>query len=232
MEQSLAARVLQPIGMADSSAVFTPEVMAGAAVGYQFRDSDRAPSLNPPLVASPPMDFVEPAGSVLSTPEDMARYMRFYLNGGVTADGRRLISASTFAAMTHPDRLTNGKPAGSATPELPEAPSFYRQYGYGLSIFDENGEHLVGHTGGISGYTACMQMNLTRGFGAIAFANLVEAPLHPCAIVLLRDASLASAKRRRTTSIAAAGTRPGEGRSRERVRRHVYRGKRFVTERR
>lgn len=29
-----------------------------------------------------------------------------------------------------------------------------------------------------------MQMNLTRGFGVIAFANLVEAPLHPCAIVL------------------------------------------------
>lgn len=26
-------------------------------------------------------------------------------------------------------------------------------------------------------------MNLTRGFGVIAFANLVEAPLHPCAIV-------------------------------------------------
>jgi D-alanyl-D-alanine carboxypeptidase len=183
-EQSLTARVLQPIGMTDSSAVFTPEVMAGAAVGYQFRDSDRAPPQNPPLVAAQPMDFVDPAGSVLSTPEDMARYMRFYLNGGVTADGRRLISASTFDAMTHPDRLTNGKPAGAATPELAEAPSFYRQYGYGLSIFDENGERLVGHTGGISGYTACMQMNLTRGFGAIAFANLVEAPLHPCAIVL------------------------------------------------
>ena len=29
-----------------------------------------------------------------------------------------------------------------------------------------------------------MQMNLTRGFGVIAFANHVEAPLHPCAIVL------------------------------------------------
>jgi hypothetical protein len=175
---------LQPIGMTASSAVFTPEVMAGAAVGYQFRDTDRPQSQNPPLVASPPMDFVDPAGSVLSTPEDMARYMRFYLNGGVTADGRRLITASSFAAMTRPDRLRNGKPAGAASPELAEAPAFYRQYGYGLSIFDENGEHLVGHTGGISGYTACMQMNLTRGFGVIAFANLVEAPLHPCAIVL------------------------------------------------
>ncbi|MFY9719778.1 MAG: serine hydrolase [Candidatus Cybelea sp.] len=183
-EQSLSARVLQPIGMTASSPVFTPELMASTAVGYQFRDNDRPPSRNPPLVAAPPMDFVDPAGSVLSTPEDMARYMRFYLNGGQTTDGRRLISAATFAAMTRPDRLTNGKPAGAARPELAEAPSFYRQYGYGLSIFDENGDRLIGHTGGISGYTACMQMNLTRGFGVIAFANLVEAPLHPCAIVL------------------------------------------------
>jgi hypothetical protein len=29
-----------------------------------------------------------------------------------------------------------------------------------------------------------MQANLSRGYGVIAFANLVEAPLHPCAVVL------------------------------------------------
>jgi len=182
--ESIEARVMAPLGMAQSSPVFTPEAMAGVATGYQFRDNDRPPSLDPALVASPPLDFVDPAGSVLSTPGDMARYMRFYLNGGRNADGRQLISATAFAKMTHAARLANGKPAGSAGVELAEAPSFYRAYGFGLSIFDENGDHLVGHTGGISGYTACMQMNLTRGFGAIAFANLVEAPLHPCAIVL------------------------------------------------
>lgn len=181
---SLTARVFTPIGMNDSSPVFTPELMADAAKGYQFRDNDRPPSLDPPLVASPPLDFVDPAGSVLSTPEDMARYMRFYLNGGVTPDGRRLISAASFAAMTHAARLNNGKPAGSPGAMLAEAPAFYREYGYGLSIFNDGGDRSIGHTGGISGYTACMQMNLTRGFGVIAFANLVEAPLHPCAIVL------------------------------------------------
>ena len=74
-------------------------------------------------------------------------------------------------------RGVGGRRAGRGALVLP-------QYGYGLSIFDDGGDHLVGHTGGISGYTACMQMNLTRGFGVIAFANLVEAPLHPCAIVL------------------------------------------------
>ncbi|HEV3089870.1 MAG TPA: serine hydrolase [Candidatus Cybelea sp.] len=181
---SLQSRVLTPIGMTASSPVFTPQNMGNAAVGYQFRDNDRPPPRSPALVAAPPLDFVDPAGSVLSTPEDMARYMRFYLNSGKTADGVRLLSPATFAAMTRADRYKNGKPAGSAGAVLDEAPAFYRQYGYGVSVFDENGDHLVGHTGGISGYTACMQMNLTRGFGVIAFANLVEAPLHPCAIVL------------------------------------------------
>jgi D-alanyl-D-alanine carboxypeptidase len=181
---SLQARVLGPIGMAASSATFTPETMAAAATGYQFRDNDRPAPLHPALVPSPPMDFVDPAGSVLSTPEDMARYMRFYLNGGATADGKQLIAPATFAAMTRPDTLRNGKPAGSPSVVLTEAPAFYKEYGYGLAIFDQGGDRLVGHTGGISGYTACMQMNLTRGFGVVAFANLVEAPLHPCAIVL------------------------------------------------
>ena len=182
--EALQARVLGPIGMSESSSVFTPQAMVDAATGYQFRDNDRPPPLHPALAPSPPMDFVDPAGSVLSTPEDMARYMRLYLNGGRTESGAQLISAASFAAMTRPDTRKDGKPAGAAAVELSEAPAFYRRYGYGLSIFDDDGDHLVGHTGGISGYTACMQMNLTRGFGVIAFANLVEAPLHPCAIVL------------------------------------------------
>jgi CubicO group peptidase (beta-lactamase class C family) len=181
---ALRARVLSPIGMTATSPVMTPSTMSDAAVGYQLRDNDRPESLAPALVPSPQFDFVDPAGSVLSTPEDMARYLRFYLNGGKTADGTRLISAATFAAMTSPDTLKNGKPAGSPETELAEAPAFYKRYGYGLSTFNDGGDRLIGHTGGISGYTACMQANLSRGYGVIAFANLVEAPLHPCAVVL------------------------------------------------
>jgi hypothetical protein len=181
----LQARVFSPIGMSESSPVFTPDEMAAdTAVGYQFRDNDRPPSLNPALAASSAANFVDPAGSVLSNPEDMARYMRLYLNGGKTATGTQLIAPATFAAMTRADVLNNGKPAGSRGVELSEAPAFYKAYGYGLSIFAEDGDRVIGHTGGVSGYTACMQMNLSRGFGVIAFANLVEAPLHPCAIVL------------------------------------------------
>ena len=182
-EDAVSSEVFAPIGMTASSAVFTPQNMDDTAVGYIIRDLDRATPPNPALIPAQRFDFEDPAGSVISNPEDMARYMRFFLNGGTTADGKRLISEKTFAAMTTPDRFSNGKTAGSAGVELAEWPDFYRQYGYGLSIFNTDGDHLIGHTGGISGYTACMQMNLTRGFGAIAMSNLVEAPLHPCAIV-------------------------------------------------
>ncbi len=185
---SLQSRILDPIGMTDTSPVFTPETMESAATGYEFRDADRPPPPHPALVPSRVMDFVDPAGSVLSTPEDMARYLRVYLNDGLTASGRRLISRDSLERMTRPDTYLNGRPAGSSQTMLEEAPQFYRQYGYGLAVFgndpSEGGDHVIGHTGGISGYTACMQANLTRGFAVIAMANLVEAPLHPCAIVL------------------------------------------------
>jgi CubicO group peptidase (beta-lactamase class C family) len=187
---SLQARVLDPIGMTGAAPAFTPETLQRAAVGYQWLYNDRPGSLRPALTPSPAIDFVDPAGSVLATPEDMARYMRFYLNGGRLSNGTALISPQAFTRMTNADRLYNGKVAGDPEGEMAEAPLMYRQYGFGMSIEDDGGDRVIGHTGGVSGYTACMQMNTTRGFGVIAMANLVEAPLHPCAIVLYAMAVL------------------------------------------
>jgi CubicO group peptidase (beta-lactamase class C family) len=181
--ESVRARVFTALGMASSSPVFTPEVFLDTATGYTLRYQDRPKALDPPLVPTPPFDFVDPAGSVVSTPADMAAYMRFYLNEGVTPGGTRLISKATFERMTAPDDM-NGKPAGAAHGVLAEAPTWYRRYGYGLAIVDDDGDHIVAHTGGVSGYTACMAIDVTRGFGVVALSNLVEAPLHPCAIVL------------------------------------------------
>jgi CubicO group peptidase (beta-lactamase class C family) len=179
---ALAARVFKPLGMTHSSAVFTPETFADVATGYTLRDADLPEALHPPLVPTPPFDFVDPAGSVVSTPADMAAYMRFYLNGGSDGAGHALVAPATFERMTTPDDM-NGKPAGAAHPVLAEAPELYRRYGFGLSVQDAGGDRVIAHTGGISGYTACMEANVTRGFGVAAFSNLVEAPLHPCAIV-------------------------------------------------
>ena len=181
--QSVQERVFDKLGMAHSSAIFTPETLDDAALGYVFDDSNVVTPPNPKLIASMPGDFVDPAGSVISTPEDMAKYMRLILNGGVNDDGKRVISESSYALWTTPDS-NNGKLAGQTSPELAEAPHLYDHYAFGLAVHTENGDKIVGHTGGIAGYSACMENDVTRGFGAIAMSNLVEAPLHPCAIVL------------------------------------------------
>jgi CubicO group peptidase (beta-lactamase class C family) len=181
-QDDLTAAILAPLHMTGTTPVFTIDD-ANLATGYIYGTTAVATPPDAPLMAAQRMDFVDAAGSLISTGGDMAAYMRLYLNGGRTADGTQLISKASFEAMTHADRLANGKPAGAAHAELAEWPEFYRQYGYGLGVFTTNGDHLVGHTGGIQGYTACMQVNLTQGFGVIAMSNKVEAPLHPCQIV-------------------------------------------------
>ena len=75
-----------------------------------------------------------------------------------------------------------------------------------------------------------MQMNLARGFGVVAFANLVEAPLHPCAIVLYAMRVL------RAQSLGQPLPSPGRARIRltstcRRLRRDVYRPQRRVARR-
>lgn len=181
--QSVQTRVFDALGMSNSSAIFTPQTLSNAALGYVFEDSNILTPPNPHLIASVPGDFVDPAGSVISTPEDMAKYMRLILNSGVNDSGKHVLSQSSYALWTTPDS-TNGKQAGQTAPELAEAPHLYEHYAFGLAVHTENGDTIVGHTGGIAGYSACMETNVTRGFGVIAMSNLVEAPLHPCAIVL------------------------------------------------
>lgn len=187
--ESLQSRVFDELDMAHSSPVFTPETLDDAADGYVFEDSNVLPAPNVRLVPSSPGDFEDPAGSVISTPEDMAKYMRVILNGGVNDTGTRVISPASYAMWTTPD-VNNGELAGQKGPELEEAPNMYAHYAFGLAVHDENGDKIVGHTGGIAGYTACMETDVTRGFGVVAMSNLVEAPLHPCAIVLYAIAVL------------------------------------------
>jgi CubicO group peptidase (beta-lactamase class C family) len=183
-EQSVQARVFDALGMTRTSAVFTPQTLADTSDGYVFSDMNVLAPAHAQLISTYPGDFVDPAGTVISTPEDMARYVRFLLNGGVNDAGRRVLSASSYTSMTTPDDM-NGKPAGSTQgPVLAEAPLLFQHYGYGLGLHEQDGDKYVAHTGGIAGYTACMEMNVTRGFGVIAMSNLVEDPLHPCAIVL------------------------------------------------
>lgn len=168
-------RVFSPLGMSDTTAEWSPQTLESAANGYLYRADEGPTPPDPLLMTSPTTHFIDPAGSVLSTGEDMAKYMRFLLNGG-KAGSTRLLSPESFTLLTSPG-VTDGHQLGDA------GPGMYHRYGYGLAIMNVGGDTVVAHTGGVLSYTSCIMVDLTRGFGAIAMSNLGYVGPRPCAIV-------------------------------------------------
>ncbi len=168
-------RIFAPLGMTDTTAIWSPQTLETAATGYLYRADDRPAPQQPALMVAPTTHYIDPAGSVLSTGGDMAKYMRYFLNDGQGPQGR-IISDASWKLMTTPG-VTDGHELGDA------APGFYHRYGYGLAIQTVAGDTVVGHTGGVLDFTACMQMDLTRGYGAIAMTNLAYVGPRPCPIV-------------------------------------------------
>src|SRR5690606_3569327 len=91
-----------PIGM--PSAVITDDHRllsdnsAQVSYGYSLLDGTDQPSLN----VDAPETLVAPAGGVWTHIEDMARYLITQVTGGVTPDGRRIVSEESLARTWQP----------------------------------------------------------------------------------------------------------------------------------
>jgi D-alanyl-D-alanine carboxypeptidase len=168
-------RVFTPLDMNDTTAEWTPRALEDAANGYLYRADDISVPQDPQLMTAPTTHYVDPAGSVLSTGADMAAYMRFLLSGG-RAGSTVLISPQSYALLSSPG-VTDGHELGSASPGM------FHRYGYGLAIMNVDGDKVLAHTGGVISYTACMMVDVTRGFGVIALSNLGYVGPRPCPIV-------------------------------------------------
>lgn len=167
-ERFVAERIHQPLGMGETvsllsqlsgaSNVSTPHMILDGAV--------RA-------IANRPVDPVAAAGSVWSSVNDMAKWMRFVLDSG-RVNGRRLVSPAGFS-----DWL-------SAQVVVPQ-PDFYptrtltrpHQVNYGLGWFlhDYRGLNVAMHTGSIDGQIAIIGLVPDQRLGVYVLANLDHAEL-------------------------------------------------------
>jgi D-alanyl-D-alanine carboxypeptidase len=166
--------VLARTGMTASATDWTFDTLASAATGYLPREDDRIPDPRDWKLAPVPFtEFTDAAGSVLSTPGDMAKYARMILRGGVADDGRRVLSPASYRLLT----------TAAATAGTGNVPGLYEKYAYGLAVHALDGDVVVGHTGGTTPYTACMEADLTTGFAAVALTNAGDIADRPCPIV-------------------------------------------------
>jgi len=105
---------------------------------------------------------IGPAGLITATPGDLLTFSRLHLDGGVTADGKRLLSEAAVTAM---------QSACAAIPEF-SAPGSAVGLGWRLSRWGHR--TIVGHDGDTIGQSAYLRIDPEAGIAACLLTNSAE----------------------------------------------------------
>ncbi|HEY0765946.1 MAG TPA: serine hydrolase [Pyrinomonadaceae bacterium] len=166
--ESMRTRMLVPLGMTASSPIITNDLRRMMAIGYEPLSEGKPFPVNGPLAEAQWLEVDIAAGSVASTPADMAKYMRMWLNRGALPKGR-LLSEEGFALFTKAaiDSPYRGEPAS---------------YGYGIWVSDIGGHTRLRHTGGMVAFSSSIDVDITGNIGAFASVNANLRGYRPVAV--------------------------------------------------
>jgi CubicO group peptidase (beta-lactamase class C family) len=144
-ERYVQRRILEPLGMASTEAM-PPRDAAPLATGYS------RPTPGEPHVPARRFDFgaVSPAASIVSTIEDMGRYLAFHLGGGA------VLGAKTLREMHRPQWLLE---------------DWQSAWGLGMRVRRIEGRVRVGHPGTAPGFAALMEFIPSLKLGVAVLTN-------------------------------------------------------------
>jgi CubicO group peptidase (beta-lactamase class C family) len=162
-ENFITSRILARVGMTGTN------VRHSAAVGGGNVATPHAPIDGKVRPIRPfESDNTNPAGGINSSAEDMAKWIRVQLSGGVLADGSRLFSPATARQLT---TIVTPMPVGDPPPELPPLRNNFRGYALGFNVLDFRGHKLVMHSGGLPGYVSRVAMIPGVNVGVAVLTN-------------------------------------------------------------
>jgi CubicO group peptidase (beta-lactamase class C family) len=162
-EDFVRSRLLEPLGLkstACSAALLAKS--AERATGYEM--TERGETVAMPAY---PLDAPDAAGSVFSTARDLARWLRFHLEGG-TAGGKRLVSAAALGETHKPQMVI----PMSGLDRAIHPDTVQMSYGMGWVIQDYRGHRLVSHAGIIDGYRCHLTTAPDDKLAVVVLANL------------------------------------------------------------
>ncbi len=144
------------------------------------------------VIETDPVASIPAAGSAWTSVSDMARWMTFLLAGGVTPDGRRLLSEEVVEELFHPQvllRRDNFYPTAKLT-----EPNWL-SYGLGWFQHDYRGRKVDFHTGSIDGLVAIVGLIREENLGVCVLANLDHAELRHALMYRVFDSFLGGPQR-------------------------------------
>ena len=151
-------RILEPLGMADTTASITNDDRARLAVGHTWAADDRIGHPGIPLVAATWLETDTADGSIASTAADMAIFARTLLRRG-----EGIVSNAAWERMAEPVPVDEGA-------------------GYGFATITRviGGHTFVGHNGGMVGFVSSLSTEAESGLGAIVLMNGPGEPVELC----------------------------------------------------
>ncbi len=157
--QLVRERILAHLGVSNTTPVITHHWRSRMADPYLPLFDDRPTAPGSTLAPAPWFQTNTSDGCIASTAADLAAWMRMLLNRGQTATGR-VLSEDAFQRMITP--VATRYKAATDTME---------EYGYGISAREVDDTLVIGHSGGMVGYSSHMTGDLDAGLGAVGIIN-------------------------------------------------------------
>ena len=149
----LRERIFVPLGMDNTLPDIRTADRPRLAVGYSPFFDDRPLPSGGPLAPATWFESNTADGSICSTAENMCRYLQALLK-----HGKGLLTSQSFEQLIEPVISTDDGLHGE-------------HYGLGLFTQQIDGQHVIGHSGGMVGFTANMLADLDSGLGVVVLTN-------------------------------------------------------------
>lgn len=172
-ESFVEERILEPAGMSDSRASLTAAAPGRNIAATHARIEGAVRFVEPDTSAS-----ISPAGGVMSSAGDMARWMNLQLARGKLADGDSLFSQATSRELW---KLVTPIEPGTPPPELAPLAGNFNGYALGFFVGDYRGRKIVRHTGGMPGYVSRVALVPEANLGVTVLTNHESAAMEAIA---------------------------------------------------
>lgn len=159
-DAALRKRLIEPLGLGRTVSLAEEAIMFRTAVGHVEEDGDGAGQRVVSEWQAPRSE--NPMGAAMcASASDLITWARFHLRGGVAADGTRLLSAASAAAMREAQVVLPG--LGEDFPR--------RSWGLGWALTDFGGGTVFGHDGCTTGQTTRLVVAPQAGVACAVLTN-------------------------------------------------------------
>lgn len=164
--QFIQERFFAPLGMSGSKTSISAVAPGDDVIAPHAMDEGKLR----PVVATQ-LDNNAPAGAIVSSVEDMSKWVIALLNQGDLGGGKRLFSERQARELWAPATIL---PIGDYPPMLAELKPHFSDYALGETLRDYRGHLIVSHTGGLQGMVTKVTMLPELKLGVIVLTNQEE----------------------------------------------------------